>query len=359
MKAFTTNFSKFFTKANLRNNAIGFTITLSGALLANFLHTPLPWLLGALFAVALWKITGQGCDCDNTFRQAGQWVIGTSLGLHFTPAILPVIAGMYDSLLIGVSFSITLGIIGAMVLYRWLGIDFPTAWFASMVGGASEMATMAETYGGRVDFVASAHTLRVMLVVTTIPFAFSYLGIHGDMVVSHEAIEHFSLWGFLALVASSGTLAVLLGRIRFPVAWVLAPLVVAAILTLCDVHLTSLPAVVKHAGQLFIGWSLGNKFSKGFFSRSPKFLSAVALYNLLGLGLTVGMAYLLAKYSGVDVPTLVLSLSSGGIAEMTITAESLHLGVAVVTIFHVLRMTTVVIFTQPMFMLVRRWVGKK
>src|SRR5690606_41883439 len=52
--------------------------------------------------------------------------------------------------------------------------------FASAVGGASEMTGLAERYGARPDLVASAHGLRVLMVVVIIPFAFEALGFSGE-----------------------------------------------------------------------------------------------------------------------------------------------------------------------------------
>lgn len=339
---------------NVIQNLKGLMIALLGGVFANLIHVPLPWLLGAVFASALWKINGYQLKCDNRLRQAGQWVIGTSLGLHFTPQILSLLSNFYLGILLGVVFALSLGAMGAFVLCRFLKLDLATAWFASMVGGASEMATMAETYQGKIDFVASAHTIRLLLIVTLIPFSFYFLDLQGEYYSDVTVATNFSWWGLLVLVIAGSGLAMLFQKIHLPVAWVLAPLIITATLTIQDIHLASLPVLIKHIGQVLIGLSLGNKFSVGFFSRSPKFLMTVAGFNVIGLLLTLSMAYVLHLFMPIDMPTLVLSLSAGGIAEMAITAETLHFGVAIVTVFHVIRMASVVILTQPLFILIKK-----
>jgi hypothetical protein len=50
--------------------------------------------------------------------------------------------------------------------------------------------------------------------------------------------------------------------------------------------------------------------------------------------------------------TMVLATSPGGIAEMALTARVLHLGVPVVTAFHVARMVVVVLGIGPLY---RAW----
>ena len=42
------------------------------------------------------------------------------------------------------------------------------------------MATQGERYGAAVEFVAAAHSLRIMMVVATIPFALKFFDIHGS-----------------------------------------------------------------------------------------------------------------------------------------------------------------------------------
>ncbi len=60
---------------------LGFAIALCGSLIAVALHTPLPWMLGALIATAATKIAAVQSRSRTELRYAGQWVIGVGLGL--------------------------------------------------------------------------------------------------------------------------------------------------------------------------------------------------------------------------------------------------------------------------------------
>ena len=59
----------------------------------------------------------------------------------------------------------------------------------------------------------------------------------------------------------------------------------------------------------------------------------------------------LAAITGLHPGTLVLATAPGGIAEMSITAKVLELGVPVVTAFHVARVVLLLTCTAPLF----RW----
>jgi len=70
---------------------------------------------------------------------------------------------------------------------------------------------------------------------------------------------------------------------------------------------------------------------------------------MLALGAGFGLA--VAASAGVHPGTMVLATSPGGIAEMALTARALHLGVPIVTAFHVTRMLVVVTTIGPLY----RW----
>ncbi|POA48716.1 hypothetical protein C1884_31050, partial [Pseudomonas sp. GW460-R15] len=57
-------------------------LALAAALACVVLHTPLPWMIGPLFAVSLASIAGQPTASHTPLRNLGQWVIGTALGLY-------------------------------------------------------------------------------------------------------------------------------------------------------------------------------------------------------------------------------------------------------------------------------------
>ena len=330
----------------------GFLAALAGAQLALWLHLPLPWLLGPLLLTAVASSRGWPLSGHTLFRNAGQWCIGTSLGLYFTPAMLGVIAANIPAIIAAVLFAILLGSIGAAAYYRFGGVDFKTAWFASAIGGASEMANLAAHHQARVDEVVSAHSLRVLLVVLVIPFAYQFLGIHGlDNGDAFGKNPHVDTLGFIALIGCTGLCGWLFKRLGWINPWVFGPLLAAVLLTSQSIHLSAIPTTVQHLGQLFIGWSLGSKFTPGFFRRAPRFLTVVALVTLAGLLLTAVASLGVSHAAGLPWPTVFLGMSPGGIAEMTITAKTLQLGVPLVTVFHVCRMVCVLLSTGTLYRL--------
>jgi membrane AbrB-like protein len=124
-------------------------------------------------------------------------------------------------------------------------------------------------------------------------------------------------------------------------------------LTAAGVQLSRMPEWMVRAGQLFIGVSLGTRFTPAFVHTAPRFLASVAACTVGTILLSSLFALLVAGATGLHPATMVLATSPGGIAEMSLSARVLHLGVPVVTAFHVMRMVVVVLAIGPLY---RGWV---
>jgi membrane AbrB-like protein len=256
-------------------------------------------------------------------------------------------------IIVGMLFALALAFIGTAILRRYTDVDFKTAWFACAMGGASEMASLAERHGARIDRVATAHSVRVLMVVLTVPFIFQWWGVAGlDPTVPGPRTVHGA--GLAALVALTCIGGLVFMKLKLPNPWVLGPMLVAMLLTSNGIEFSALPDVVPKIGQLFIGWSLGDRYRPDFFRAAPRFIAAVAVFTVIALALAFGLGALLSLWSAAPIPTLILGTTPGGIAEMAITAKVLQLGVPVVTAFHVTRMVFVVIVTGPMYALLAR-----
>lgn len=335
--------------------------TLALALFAAFgcvaLGTPLPWILGPLLATGVLGMAGVPLAGSARLRNVGQWMIGVALGLYFTPEVVGLIGRLAPALAVGIAWALLMGYGFYRLLRRaapGAGDDRATPFFAAAIGGASEMAVMAERAGGRVDRVAAAHSLRILIVVVTIPFAYQALGIHG-VDAALPAVQQVSAPGLLALLAISASGMALLAWLGAPNPWVLGALGSTALVTALGVELSALPRWASNAGQLFIGVALGVRFTPEFVRAAPRWLAAVAVGTLGMIALSAAFAAALARWAGLHWATVLLGTSPGGIAEMCITAKVLQLGVPVVTAFHVTRYVAVVLLTSPLY----RWASRR
>jgi len=331
---------------------------LAGAVLASRLHLPLPWFTGPLLTLAIANMSGARLPALPHARDAGQWIIGIALGLYFTPTVTREILRLAPWIVVNIGFVWLLALLGTWLLRRLSGESVVTCFFAAPIGGASEMATQAERSGGRVDRVAAAHSLRIMMVSLIVPFSLQWLGVRGADPYE-PAAAGFSMTGLLLLGALAAAGAVVLARLRVPNQWMLGPLLVTAAITAQGISFSALPTEVANAGQLLIGIALGTRFSPEFFRAAPRYLAAVALVTLVYLGLSALFGWWLAGMAMMAVPTAIVATTPGGIGEMAITAKVLQLGAPVVSAFHSIRMATVVLTIGPAFRLLRPLLARK
>jgi membrane AbrB-like protein len=324
----------------------------AGALFA-WLRTPIPWMLGPLCVVAACRVGGLAIAAPPGARETGQWIIGTALGLYFTPVVLAEVRDAWWLLAAGAACSIAVGYASAALLARLADVDPATAVFASAPGGAPEMVRLGELFGARADRVAVAQSLRILIVVAVVPAAFTLIGAHGSDAYA-MGTTHFNPGGFAVLMAATLAGGALVWRARLPNPFVLGALAVAIALTGAEVRLSSLPTVVANAGQLLLGCALGSRFERDFLHGAPRFVAAVVAAVLLAIVLSALAGLALAAVSGRPAVTVVLGMAPGGIAEMAITAKVLQLGVPLVTAFHVTRLVALLLLTAPVFRHARR-----
>ena len=338
-------------------------LAFGAAELCVWLHTPLPWMIGPLVATALATLAGVPTQSALSLRNMGQWTIGGALGLYFTPEVLHMLATLWWAVLLGAAWALLLGWLGSQGLW-WMhrgrlagvpdGALRSTAFYASSIGGASEMTLLAERAGARTDLVAAAHTVRVTVVVLVLPFAIQWSKQHWHLqaIDMAPAVDRFQPLGFalLALLTGAGVLA--MRATRRPNPWFLGALLVAMLIAALDVQLSNVPRPLSNAAQLVIGISLGVRFTPAFAHGAPRWLLGSVLQTLALLAVSAVFAWLLALLTGLHPVTLLLATSPGGITEMAITAKVLQLGAPVVTAFQVCRLVAVLTLAEPLY---RRW----
>jgi hypothetical protein len=319
-----------------------------------WLKLPLPWMIGPLATMALCNFAGASLRAPRGGRECGQVVIGTALGLYFTPVVAREVASYWLLLLIAGVFAILTGAAAGWVLSRAARIDRTTAFFSSVAGGAAEMTSLGERYGARPDRVALAQSVRILAVVMVVPAALTYSGVHGGdaYLLTPLPLD----WTKLGLLLGLATLAgFLVNATGAPNGFMFGPLAAVIALTVNEVHLSSMPQILSNAAQVVLGCALGARFQRRSLRSAPRFMVAVLASVAFAMVVSAGFAALLAWASGLAFATLVLATAPGGIAEMCITAKVLQLGVPLVTAAHVTRVLVLITTTGPTYRAVRAW----
>lgn len=320
-----------------------------GGYLASLICWPLPWIIGSLLAVIALRCCGVLSREMPGGRQVGQWLVASGIGLHFTSEVLEQVLSNLAIIVVGVLATLLLSVIGIIGLRR-SGVDRATAFFASMPGGASEMVNLSLRHGAQPARIAAAHSMRLLLVVLLIPALFTW-GLPAMEPPPAAAVD----WIWMAMLLPAGALvAVLWSKSGQPNPWMLGPLTLCAAASVTfDLHL-GMPSGLGQFGQWLIGCALGCHFDRAFFRSAPAFLARVLLLTLLAMVCTALLGTLLGWFAGIEPVSLMLGMMPGGITELCLTAEALHLSVALVTALQALRLFMVMFLAEPLFRLWQR-----
>lgn len=319
---------------------------LAGGAIASLIGWPLPWMIGSLLAIILVRcLTPWQLQEIPNGRKVGQWVIGTGIGLHFTPVVMEQVAGHFGLIFFGALLTSVSSVVGVWLLRR-TGEDRATAFFSSMPGGSGEMVNLGARNGANLSQVAAGQSLRVLVVVLCVPAVFKYLLGEGAPL-SHQGVVD---WRWLVLIFPLGAV---LGwawqRLGQPNPWLFGPLLLSALMSLgLDLHI-SLPNGASQLGQWLIGSGLGCHFNRAFFRRAPSFLGRTLVATALTMLIAGGCAWALSVFTHLDLRSLTLGMMPGGIAEMSLTAETLQLSVPLVTAMQVMRLLFVLFLAEPLF----------
>lgn len=315
--------------------------------------TPIPWLLGPLFVVAGANLAGLRLACPAGGRQLGQILIGTAIGLRFSPEVSAIVAGQIHWMVIAALAAILLGGLGAWIQMRLAGLDGPTAFFGSVPGGMAEMLALGDRFRAEPVALAVSQTVRVGIIVLTVPAGLTYLGEAGDAIF--QPMASMVDWRALPLLLGGAVAsALILNRAGMTNAWMLGACAFAAAITLAEIELSGLPGPFLILGQLLIGAALGERFEREPMRRAPLVIVGAAISTTILLAAGIVLALGIAAASGISVSTMIAATCPGGLAEMSITAQVLGLGVPLVTAYHITRIIMITVVTLPLFRLVRR-----
>ena len=324
---------------------------------------PLPWLLGATLANAIWVLSLPGrlnpVWAPPMFRNIFVAVIGVMIGGLFTVDLIATLPGWWPGVTALVIYCFVAQMGGYLIYRRIGGLDRPTAFFSASPGGFVENIMLGERAGADVPILSMLQFLRIVLVVGLLPFGF--LLWTGQVVGSAAGAQFGGGAGgtavdYLILVAA-GAAGLALGlRLRIPAGQVIGPIIASAI-----VHLTGLvtiqpPAIAGVIAQIVIGSSLGARFA----GASPRLLLRTSRLALLGvawmLGLAIVMAALTHSVTGREPTLYVMSFAPAGVIEMSLIALTLGANPVFVTAHHVIRLFVTVMATPVLYW---RWLAER
>lgn len=340
-------------QSKLARALLALAIGALGGWLAHLAQLPLAWMIGAMVATTVAAIAGAQVALPLRLRNLFIVVLGVMLGSGFRPELLERLGEWSISLGTLPLYCAASGLAGYLYFRRFCGYDRPTAYFAAMPGGLSEMILVGSAMGGDPRLISLTHASRVLIVVLLLPFAFQIL-LHYDPgsrppiggALGDLAWRDVALLGGAALL---GTLAA--NALRLPAAQIVGPMLVSAAIHLAGWTEATPPADLVATAQVVIGTAIGCRFAGtavGFVLRAVRLALGA---TLLMLAVTLATALAVQALTGLPTPYLVLAYAPGGLAEMSLVALALAFDAAFVATHHIVRIVLVVVLAPALYRL--------
>nr|WP_232372782.1 AbrB family transcriptional regulator [Acuticoccus mangrovi] len=313
-----------------------FILSIAAGILAHIVRMPLAFVLGPMIVTAIFAISGITPFAPPPGRRVGQIIVGTSVGLSFTAPVLASLLDYVPLIVFSALSAMLLGAILSIPYARIARVDSKTAYFAMMPGGLAEMANIGGAHGGKSAPISLAQALRVALVVCILPPLIVSLDLHGDF----EAFDSVPLVDpvlLIPLFAAAGVGVFTIRTLRLNNPWMVGALLGSATVGVLGLIEGRVPHVLFYAGQFLIGISIGARFKRELVRHLVRLAITSVGFTLVMTAALLAFAFLVAKLGGLDYASAALAVSPGGFAEMTVTAQTLHLNVALVVAFHIVR----------------------
>ena len=203
----------------------------AGAATFLVLGIPLPLLLGPVAGCLVVSLAGLRLQDLGQFGIFVRTFLGVAIGTAFTPEIVANIPDTARSLVFIPPFILVIGLTG-FLLFRRIGFDRQTAFYAAMPGGLQDMLNLGEQAGGNVRAKSLIHATRVPVISSLVPFAITvFWGLDLNRPPGKPAIDIPLHEIAIMILAGIGGWQIA-GRIGIPGSSIIGPLILTACRTL-------------------------------------------------------------------------------------------------------------------------------
>lgn len=322
---------------------------------------PLPWMLGPLTISLLLSVRGRPLVQPAALVHPVRTILGVAVGASFTPELLGKSGGALLSLSLQVPLTLAITAMSFVFLTRVARFDRPTAFFSAAPGGLADMVMYAQAAGADLRRVTLVQAARVLTIVFTLPFWLQFVG---GMPLGGAMPKTLHLWELtlgdgaaIWLMAWGGWR--LADRLGLSGGSVVGPMLVSALAHVAGLTVAKVPVELLILAQVTLGIVIGAQFRGISLSEFVTVLSWGLGLALMLLAVAGAMAFAVARLTGLDATSLLLSYAPGGQNEMAIIGLILGVDVAIIAMHHLLRVVIVVVGAQLVLQANPQWQGWK
>ena len=339
------NLSQLYSKKFL----IVILISIPSAIIADFFNIPLAWMIGPMIASSLMALSGFQVLMPRIALSSILIILGLHIGNYIDQNLLSQMVNWIWTTVIMLLYIIVSILVVSKYLQKFSDYKEKTSIFSAAPGALGPLMILAEYEKSDLSQVATAHLIRLIIIITLFPFII--VSLYPAEALELEKFDYMSQnhWNLVLLIIASLFFIYFFDKAKVPAALLSGTLVASGILQIFDIASYKLPDASINFCLLILGASVGCRFANKTFkevaNNSLHGLVATILLVLLGLA----AAFIATFFVDNNFLTLILSFCPGGIYEVAVIAIAFDLEPDFVAFHHIIRLL-MILFVVPIIL---------
>ena len=339
------NLGQLFTKKFL----IVILISIPSAIISDFFNVPLAWMIGPMIVTSLTALNGFQVLMPKIALSSILIILGLHIGNYIDQNLLTQMVNWIWTTIIMFFYIVISILIVSKYLQKFSGYKEKTSIFSSAPGALGPLMILAEYEKSDLSQVATAHLIRLIIIITVFPFIIVNLSPTASLELERFDYMSQNHWDLVLLIIASLVFIFFFDKFKVPAALLSGTLVASGFLQIFDIASYKLPDASINFCLLILGASVGCRFANKTIKEvsSNSFHGLVATILLVLLGLVA--AYIATFFVDTNFLSLILSFCPGGIYEVAVIAIAFDLDPDFVAFHHIIRLLFI-LFTVPVFL---------
>jgi len=339
------NLGQLFTKKFL----IVILISIPSAIISDFFNVPLAWMIGPMIVTSLTALNGFQVLMPKIALSSILIILGLHIGNYIDQNLLTQMVNWIWTTVIMFFYIVISILIVSKYLQKFSGYKEKTSIFSSAPGALGPLMILAEYEKSDLSQVATAHLIRLIIIITVFPFIIVNLSPTASLELEKFDYMSQNHWDLVLLIIASLVFIFFFDKFKVPAALLSGTLVASGFLQIFDIASYKLPDASINFCLLILGASVGCRFANKTIKEvsSNSFHGLVATILLVLLGLVA--AYIATFFVDTNFLSLILSFCPGGIYEVAVIAIAFDLDPDFVAFHHIIRLLFI-LFTVPVFL---------
>jgi membrane AbrB-like protein len=295
-------------------------------------------MIGPMIAVSVAALNGFKIFMPRLALSSILIVLGLHIGNYIDQNLLNQMVNWIWTTIIMFGYIIVSILIVSKYLQKFSGYKQKTSIFSAAPGALGPLLILAEYEKSDLSQVATAHLIRLIIIITLFPFIIVSLSDSDILEIQKFDYMAQNHWDLVILIIASIIFIFFFDKAKVPAALLSGTLVASGILQIFDVASYKLPDASINFCLLILGASVGCRFANKTVKEvaNNSFHGLVATILLVLLGLVA--AFIATFFVDNNFLTLVLSFCPGGIYEVAVIAIAFDLEPDFVAFHHIIRL---------------------